>query len=33
MEVKNIKIDNGLLVKNVERFSEDNKSVKRTCPD
>lgn len=33
MEVKEIKIDNGLLVKNIERFSEDKKSVKRTCPD
>ena len=28
MEVKEIKIDNGLLVKNIERFSEDKKSVK-----
>ena len=33
MEIKEIKIDNGLLVKNIERFSEDMKSVKRTCPD
>ena len=33
MEVKEIKIDNGLLVKNIERFSEDKKPVKRTCPD
>ncbi len=33
MEVKEIKIDSGLLVKNIERFSEDQKSVKRTCPD
>ena len=33
MEIKEIKIDNGLFVKNIERFSEDKKSVKRTCPD
>lgn len=33
MEVKEIKIDDVLLVKNIERFSEDRKSVKRTCPD
>lgn len=33
MEVKKIEIDNGLLVKNIERFSEGKKSVKRTCPD
>ncbi len=33
MEIKDIKVDNGLLVKNIERFSETEKSVKRTCPD
>ena len=33
MEVKEIKIDSGLLVKIIERFSEDQKSVKSTFPD
>ena len=33
MEIKEIKIDNGLLVKNIESVAEDKKSVKRTCPD
>ena len=32
MEILDVKLDAGLLVKNVERFS-DEVSVKRTCPD
>ena len=33
MEVKDINIENGLLVKNAEKFSENNPNIKRTCPD
>jgi len=33
MEVKEIEFDDIILVKNIERFSEDKKSIKRTCPD
>ncbi len=33
MEIKEINVDNSLLVKNIERFSEKNTNVKRTCPD
>lgn len=32
MEIIDIELNTGLLVKNVERFSEEA-SVKRTCPD
>lgn len=32
MEILEVELDTGLLVKNVERFS-DEISVKRTCPD
>ncbi len=32
MDIVDVKVDAGLLVKNIERFS-DEISVKRTCPD
>jgi len=32
MDIVDVKVDAGLLVKNIERFS-DEVSVKRTCPD
>ncbi len=32
MKLVDIKVDTELLVKNIERFSEQT-SVKRTCPD
>lgn len=32
MEILDVKVDTGLLVKNIERFSNET-SVKRTCPD
>ena len=32
LEILDIKVDTGLTVKNIERFSNEV-SVKRTCPD
>lgn len=33
MEIKEINVNNGLLVKNIENFIENVENIKRTCPD